>query len=105
MHFVSQDRLDTFHQKYPGAQQVSPESVGLGDLPMFRKRGESLDRPEDQTFQSHTETNTPATNGPDGPLGSGAPVADSADTQGIWNEHDKRIDLGVLPDIDSRTGL
>ena len=77
----------------------------LGVQAALAKVGESLDRPEDQTFQSHTETHTPATNGPDGPQGSGAPIADSADTQGLWNEHDKRIDLGVLPDIDSRTGL
>jgi hypothetical protein len=76
----------------------------LGCLAALAKVGASLERPEDQTFQVHREVGDPATNGPDGR------PADKVDytpgsTQDLWNEHDRRVQLGVLPDIDSRTGL
>lgn len=72
--------------------------------PYLAKQGASLERPEDQTFQVHREVDTPATNGPDGR------PADEVDytpgsTQDMWNEHDRRVQLGILPTIDSRTGL
>lgn len=76
----------------------------LGCVAALEKVGASLDRPEDQTYQVHREVGAPATNGPDGR------PADEVDytrgsTQDVWNEHDRRVQLGVLPSIDSRTGL
>lgn len=76
----------------------------LGCLAALAKVGESLDRPEDQTYQVHTEVESPAHNGPDGPPKAMVDPSNST-TQGVWNEHDKRIDQGILPTIDSRTGL
>lgn len=76
----------------------------LGRKAAFQKVGASLDRPEDQTYQIHREVSAPATNGPDG---RPADEVDSTrgSTQDSWNEHDRRMQLGILPTIDSRTGL
>lgn len=70
----------------------------------FEKVGASLERPEDQTYQVHREVDTPATNGPDGRPADEVDYTSST-TQDAWNEHDRRVQLGVLPSIDSRTGL
>ena len=73
----------------------------LGCITALNKLGASLNQPTDQTFQSHHEIQTPATNGPEDGSTDEVDYTNST-TQGLWNEHDRRIQVGLVPPIDSK---
>jgi hypothetical protein len=73
----------------------------LGCNIALNKFGASLNQPPDQTFQSHHEIQTPATNGPEDGSTDEVNYTNST-TQDLWNEHDRRIQVGLVPPIDSK---
>lgn len=75
----------------------------LGCNNALDKLGASLVQPTDQTYQICREVDSPAHNGPDG---KPADEVDSTPetTQGLWNEHDRRVQLSALLNTDTRVG-